>query len=180
MILPIIIKTTRSLCWLGLLVVGSQAFAQGDSDNSASQERLPEEIVVVSPASLKRLQNEMNKAEEAMFAVFNEFNDDERFDITCKMEKRYGSKILEHQCAPKYYRTALEEEAEFNLSLIPGIAGASVTGPGRNVLDRYNSMLEEKVRDAINTSPEFVDAVSHFEDLKAQYDEQRKVYFDGQ
>ena len=70
----------------------------------------------------------------------------------------------------------LEEEAELFMQRT-GHTGVMTNGVGISNLEHNNAIFAEKVEQAINKSPEFVEAVQHFEDLTAHYEEQRKLKF---
>lgn len=162
---------------LAMLLANTGVYAQKEQPEQT--DKLPEEITVFSPAALKNMRIELERAEEAMFNVFNELNDDDRFDVHCYNPKRYGSKIRQRQCMPNYYLRILEEEAELVLARAGHVA-VMTNGIGVSDLERFNAIFKDIVQETINTRPEFIEALSHFEMLKENYDARRRQWLDRQ
>ena len=127
------------------LVTPALVFAQ-DAENQASENEadIPTEIVVNAPVSLKFLRSEIDKAQDAMFDRFNDFNDDDRFDIHCRQIRRTGTRLLTRECSANFFREAQEGEADLFMKQI-GIVGEVAPGPGQEILARDNKILKEKM-----------------------------------
>lgn len=163
----------------GLFSFGLAVNSQAQPDAPRNPQSLPEEITVQAPESLTRLKRRVNDAEEAMYDLFNTLNDDDRFDIHCRLVKRRQSNMRERICTPNYFETAREEEAEFFLKSI-GHPGTVVTGPGAATIARDNAVLEEKMKTAVQQHPAFFQAIQQFNRLKEDYEEKRQARIGAQ
>lgn len=148
-----------------------------DSTPQPEPSDLPEEIIVTNPVSLIRLRAEVKEAEENMYDVFNDLNDNDRLDIHCRMEAPLGTKIKQHVCTPNYYLEAMDGEAHQFLK-DAGVMGNVAPGPGAGIIEYYNNLLEDKMKEVASQSPEFREAVNNFKELSEHYEEQRKARFD--
>lgn len=95
-------------------VVGSAVSAQVDVDAllspQASVPAVDDEIIVRGRRGAE-LRLEMERAENAIFARFNEINSDDRFDIECSMEPPIGSRIDRRVCLSNDWRAQSAEHA---------------------------------------------------------------------
>lgn len=152
---------------------------------------LPEEIVVNAPESMLRLRQEIYRAEDNLFDIYNSLNDDDQYDIKCAMEHVPGSRMQVRVCRPVYFNTAMEEEGEAYYDQLSGLIGGAPTvpgqnfypamgsrtwtqGPGATALGHHNARMEEKLRAVIAESPEFIEAVRQYNVLKEAYDSRRE------
>ena len=138
----------------------------------AADGRAPEEVIVEAPQSLRKLRLAVNRAEKRMFEVFNEVNDDDRFDIHCKNEKMYGSKMRQQVCQPTYRAEANEAEAkQFLKASNPEVAGVQTGIQGVTSIEHYNGLMNEKIRAAPANNAEFRTALDEYNALSAIYQE---------
>ena len=164
-------SVTRLLCIsAAVLCVSHPASAATETTNSVRTE----EITVYANMSLRKLRLETNRAQEAMFNVFNELNGDERLDIKCEYVQRWQSKIREYQCGPVYLKTAQEQEVNLFLGSIGsddgGNVGAAAGGAGVTQMDHFNAMLEEKMKSVFQDHQEFRQAMDHYNVVREAYE----------
>src|SRR5688572_28875889 len=67
------------------------------------------EEMIVRGRSYAELREQIRIRQDALFARFNEINSDDGFDIHCKMEPAYGSRILER----RWRRVGVQRGANF-------------------------------------------------------------------
>jgi hypothetical protein len=63
----------------------------------------PDEVIVIG-RRLGELRRQIETAELAVYARFNEINSDDRFDIHCRERVRYHSHIRERVCESNSWR----------------------------------------------------------------------------
>jgi hypothetical protein len=123
----------------------SAAASQGESDVSNREPAPIQEEVVVRGTSPGELRLQIELAEEAVFARFNEINSDDRFDIVCRSELLIGSRIPRRVCRSNSWR---EQDASHSFALIQEMQGSS--GPNaRQFLfeqERMQRLLAEEMR----------------------------------
>jgi hypothetical protein len=88
---------------------------------AASAQNAPAVItdeIIVRGRTAEALRLEIERAEETVFARFNEINSDDRFDIHCKSQVPTGRHIPARVCAPNYLRDA---EANHAKAILTGI-----------------------------------------------------------
>jgi len=129
-----------------------------------------EEITVTGQRSLLALHLKVSEAEDAMFALYNELNTDDQYDIVCKVEIRVFSHIRQKSCVPRYARDALMEEAQNLVRGQPGI-------PARAVLGYQAPRLDAKFQEMVGKSPELFAAVARHYELNEAWRLRRKTYF---
>ena len=134
-----------------------------------------EEIVVKAPMSLSKLRREIGKAEDAMFDLYNELNDDDQFDINCRYVKRWQSVIRERVCSPNFLVTAQEEEVNNFISTLPEAVGTQKGGAGVNAMNYNNALLKDKMDRIYRQHPEFKQALDNLNSMKQEYEERRQA-----
>ena len=182
-----------------LCMAAGQTVAQ--SNEMPGSEDLPEEITVTVPESMSRLRRALSRAENNLFDIYNQWNDDDQYDVKCKSENYRAAtsftatRLKVRVCRPNYYRSVQQEEAQnlyrqmgswFETSGIGTNPNAwqpfhSVTpmgdrprGAGTAALSLKNKALMEKFRAVIAESPEFVNAVYEFSVLNQAYQERQQ------
>ena len=102
---------------------GRTALAQVDVDGilrpQASVPAVDDEIIIRGRRGAE-LRLEMERAENAIFARFNEINSDDRFDIVCRLEAPIGSRIDRRVCSSNDWRA---QAAEHGGALIRHLRG---------------------------------------------------------
>jgi hypothetical protein len=69
-----------------------------------------EEITVRGELSIIAIRNQLERAEDNLYGLFNELNDDDDFDITCYERKR-ASYIPIRECEPRFLTRARQANA---------------------------------------------------------------------
>lgn len=183
-----------SPCFVALLAIAGAIQVQAQQ-TAAAREIIPEEIIVTLPESLTKLRREVYRAENKVFDVFNELNDDLEYDIKCEMENRHGTKMRVRVCKPNYYRFAMEEEGETLarkfaafMEVGPTMPGQMfhlptpnidrIAGPGTSAIPHKDKKMEQLIRTAIAVSPEFVEAIREYDIINNHYEETRRARFE--
>jgi hypothetical protein len=74
-----------------------------------------EEIVVYGTKSLGHLSDQMHRAEDKVFDLFNSFNIDDEFKIHCRRVARIGTHIKHRVCKPNYLMDIIANETAASL-----------------------------------------------------------------
>lgn len=182
-----VVKTLASLFCLYLASSSTFILAQQEPGESIQ----PAEEIIVNPTeSFPILRRQIIEAERNLFSIYNDFNDDDDFDVLCMYENRPGSRMREHVCRPAYFWIARNGESmrmyssvagmfdptlgggsgyNPNISADPGQAAGRGLGKGVEVLGGYNRKMEDKIKAVIEKSPEFVEAVGEYNTLSEEY-----------
>lgn len=135
-----------ALSW-GALAWGT-AFGQPDGDSGAdagASSRVDEEVVVRG-RSRAVLRAQIQLAEEAVYARFNEINSDDEFDIHCRRVTPIGSNISRRQCEPNFWR---EVQARAGQETVLALQGSSALPPEMFLAEglfKYQLLDEEMQR----------------------------------
>jgi hypothetical protein len=96
------------------------------SRESATRQEPPgEPDIVVRGRRREQLRIEVEIAQEALYARFNDINSDDRFDIHCYSEQRYASKMKERRCQSNSWR---EQEANIGEETLRAMRGEASPG----------------------------------------------------
>lgn len=136
--------------------------------NTASD--LPE--VLVESKRLYQMRNDIIQAEDKFFALFNELNTDDDFDVHCTIDTPTGTRISQRICRVQFYETA---QAEWARSLM---TGDSVPPPDLVALER-SAEYKQKALAIINAHPELRRLVKMRDALEKKYFATRKERFKG-
>ena len=196
-------KVFRSKFLLYLLIGVIPVCLYGQEDENAdpdqeSQENVSqrpiEEIQVTGERTLLTMRNEIIREEENLYRIFNELNSHDRFDITCKEERRVFSHILARNCLPKFFTDLRMDTTRFAVSELrqafsdDGVDPALFNmGIDKIKNDRqirelaagdYQALSEEMLRIA-SENPDYLNILMKVADLKANYEAARKERFES-
>ena len=176
-------------------------YGQEDENVDSSQEsqqttsqRPIEEIQVIGERTLLTMRNEIIREEENLYRIFNELNSHDRFDITCKEERRVFSNIPARNCLPKFFTDLRMDTNRFALSELrqafspdgvdPALfeLGLSRIENDRELREKsagdYQALSEEMLRIA-SENPDYLNILMKVADLKANYEAARKERFES-
>jgi len=136
---------SAALSW-GALVCGA-AFGQSDGeagDDAGATSEVDEEVVVRG-RSQAMLRAQIELAEEALFARFNDINSDDEFDIHCRELTPTGSHIPRRVCEPNFWRNAQANAGQETVRALQGSAALPTEMFLAEGLYKYQ-LLEEEMR----------------------------------
>lgn len=168
----------KNICkgWVYLLIFSMAFFGTAIADEPSSEDTTEmEELTVIGNRDLLSLRGQIRAAEVRMFEVFNEINDDDDYDIVCRMQAPLGTRIKNQVCSPVYYFKAHADHGQETLAEIQG--QASYRGPYvTSVIGHHNHILRDKLAEAVKESPELLDAIMEFRGLVTEYREKHSDY----
>lgn len=147
---------------------------QGTEDGA--RERLPEEVIVTGQRLFRDLERRIREAEDHMYALYNDLNDDDRYDFHCRWDQPTGTRIRVRNCRPQFLIQATTEEATNFLQTQQGFMGNGAL-PVVSVLEYHTPILEEKLKGFISENDELFDAVVHHHELREELKARRSTYF---
>lgn len=105
----------------------AQAGAASERDEAASQQESPEEVVVRG-RRLSDLRYEVQAAREHAFALFNELNSNDDFDIFCRNERKYHSRATQRVCRARFESNIQSAAAQEYMRALFGSCRPDVDG----------------------------------------------------
>ncbi len=196
-------KVFRSKFLLYLLIGVIPVCLYGQEDENAdpdqeSQENVSqrpiEEIQVTGERTLLTMRNEIIREEENLYRIFNELNSHDRFDITCKEERRVYSHIPARNCYPKFFTDLRMDTTRFAVGELrqafsddgvdPALfeLGLSRIESDRELREKsagdYQALSEEMLRIA-SENPDYLNILMKVADLKANYEAAQKERFES-
>jgi hypothetical protein len=145
-------------------VAGRTAFAQADVERilspQASVPAVDDEIIVRGRRGAE-LRLEMERAENAIFARFNDINSDDRFDIVCRLEPPIGSRIDRRVCSSNDWR---DKAAEHGAALIRHLRNEGGPLPEMFLLEqqRGQRQLVDEMRRLVFSDETLYEAVARY------------------
>lgn len=161
--------TLHSLLWL-VLLFGQFAAAEEESD-STDDEAVIDEITVIGAPDLLALRVEIVRAEDEIYRIFNELNEDDDYDMICKNEKPVGTHIARRVCRARLFREAMAEDAKRAMD------GDLMTGTMINT-KKHNEILQKKLHSMALEYPELAEAVQKRYALRQKFVKAREEKFD--
>jgi hypothetical protein len=158
-------------------VVGLMAIVTGMAPGyAASPEAVSESTelpeVQVMGKRLYEMRQDIIKAEDKFFALFNELNTDDDYDVHCNVEAPTGTRLKQRVCRLQFYEKAQAEEAQ---ALLRG----EFAPPADLVAVERGAEYEKKALAVINAHPELRRLVREREALDKKYKATRKERFKG-
>lgn len=160
--------TLHSLLLL-VLLFGQFAVAEEESD-STDDEAMIDEITVIGAPELLALRVEIVRAEDEIYRIFNELNEDDDYDMICKHERPVGTHIARRVCRARLYRESMAEDARRAMD------GDPMTGAMINT-KKHNEVLQEKLRSMALEYPELAEAVQKRYVLRQKFVKAREEKF---
>ena len=145
-----------------------QATAEAPAEDAAYADL--EEIIVTAPRTLRSMRADIVEVQDRAFALFNELNADNDYDIVCRRETPTGSNIPVRVCRPGYI-DRLEAEAAQDF-----LAGDVYLDPGGDIM-YHEGILRQKIARMAEEDPDFHHALAEFHRVKTAYEEERRERF---
>ncbi len=118
-------------------------------------EKTPDEIIVYGEKSIIILQNELYRAEESFFDLFNTLNSDDEFDVECKKRAFIGERRRIHQCMPAFaekYAAQAISGFQFDGNGYPLIVNVEY----RARVKKKEEMMWAEMAELVKKNPEFL------------------------
>jgi hypothetical protein len=142
-----------------------------------------DEIIVVGNRQLMALRLGMLDAEREAYEVFNQFNDERRFEIHCDKRAPTGSRLVIQVCEPEFEiqakRTHAQNYLENTRDMLNQLAlGAPpveihppVYVPPEFAISSQQEAYRGKLKQVAEEHPEFLDALVKYVDARKQYED---------
>lgn len=157
--------------------------AAQDKGSSGLAEKGPadivEEILITGDRSFRA---RLMSAEVRAYDLFNQFNDDGRFHISCAKQSATGTRIESQTCAPQFVLDARQSHArDYRSSLANfldphGVPDGSVSpqsSPAEAVIAGHLPAYRLKMKQIAEEHPEFLQALIEYSNLKDSYERSR-------
>lgn len=161
---------------LAMLLHGASPMAATAPVPTLPDEELEEALV--SGRQLRQLRADIVDAEDRFYALFNELNRNDDYDVHCTRDAPTGTRISHRVCRPVFYARAQEDEARAFLDEVQGFAAAVVPSPQVVALER-NADMTRSMLEVINKDPRLVKLVREREQLEKKYIAERKKRMKG-
>ena len=111
-----------------------------------------EEITVYGEKTVPAIKAQIFRADQTLYGIWNELNDDREFDVHCRLEGVYASRRKERICLPAFEQGILEESWD-DLS--------TWTGAGRPEAEirRKREIMRQRMIEAAQQNPELAAAI---------------------
>jgi hypothetical protein len=156
------IRAAGVLIVFGILL-SAVVFADGQEEASP-EDQTPEEILVIGERSKMQLRLQMWEAEANAYAIFNQFNDERRFEISCDLRAPTGTRIKRQLCTPRFQLDATSDHAKDYLNS---------TSQYTQMEAAIASQLQDyrnKIKQVAEKHPEFLDAVIRYSEIRKRYE----------
>ncbi|MBT3530783.1 MAG: hypothetical protein HOF74_09295 [Gammaproteobacteria bacterium] len=112
----------KFLAGFAFLIVSMSASAQDQALDQLSQtqsesSRQIESIIVISNRTMHSLRIQLRQMKDRLFSDFNELNDDDDFDVDCRLSNEARTKIQKTSCFPVFLDNAIYQNTQDSLDL---------------------------------------------------------------
>lgn len=133
-------------------MLATALLAMGEDAVPDKNKKRIDEITVMGARELGALRTELVRAENEVYALYNELNDDDDYDIICKMEAPIGSQIKRRVCHARLYRETMAELVDDEE--LPTIILGKIVDQ-----EKHSRILIEKMRAIAKENPQLLDAL---------------------
>jgi hypothetical protein len=175
---------------------GGAALAQSQAaiEQRVTGQDAPEEVIVRG-RQIGELRVKVQEAREHAYAIFNEINSDDDFDVHCRDERKYHSRATKRVCRARFEdRISAETAKEYIATLAwtcqPAASDGFIdtqacmfSGPGANAKARAQAVegqappLQQRMNDEVlrlaNEDDRFAQAILDFYEGDRRYDQAR-------
>jgi hypothetical protein len=103
----------RTVFAMAAVLVAGQSFAAAANDTLS--ELNP--VTVYGSRDIARLRQAVVEAEDRFYARYNELNDNDDYDVNCRMEARTGTRLERRICRAVYQEEAIRESSKEGLEI---------------------------------------------------------------
>lgn len=157
-----------AVCFLLLAMLAQARFVAAQT--------LPEEVEVVGQRQLFRLEEQLIEVENAVYALYNELNTDDLYDVHCEWLKPLGTNMRHRVCRPGFIRQAEYSRGQEYMSNITGMGYTTGTSVELEN-ERHNPILKRKLEEAVKGSPELAELMMQHQDLKTTIEARKRGLF---
>ena len=156
---------------LGVLALygfaGPWSLAQNEVGEGAAADETVDEITVYGEKSLPKLKLEYEAAELNFYNLYNDINDDYRYDVICREEAPTGSHIKQRVCWPRYELEAREQEGKSNFF-------RGYNDPGMAAEELFiKKKMRERIAKLAEEDPRLLKALIEYRDKYQLYEHER-------
>jgi hypothetical protein len=138
----------------------------------------PEEITVTGDRNRFQLRLQLMDAEKHAYDIFNRFNDEKRFEISCSTQQATGKFLTNQLCEPAFVSEASAIHANAYLQNLQNFMNPEpqpdmpmLTGiPREAAIASQQAAYRRKMREVAEEHPEFLEAMIRYSEIKAQYE----------
>lgn len=155
----------RSIVMIVMMGLASGGAAQP----TASPTQEVEEVTVTGQRAAMALRLQLEQAEKSAYDLFNKYNDDKRFRISCNEEAPTGSNFKRQVCQPEFERRAMSAHAYDYLGSLQNPDTESTTmsaAPVEAAIAAQLPALQRKMKQLAEQHPDFLEAVVAFSKLR--------------
>jgi hypothetical protein len=155
---------------LAMLSICPAQSATSTATTSGPSSELPE--VVVESKRLSRMRQEIIQVENRFFALFNDLNTEDDFDVHCRHNTPTGTRIQQRVCLVQFYEEAQAEWARAQLT-------GDYAPPAELVALERGPEYRRRALAIINAHPELRRLVKERDALEKKFLATRKERFKG-
>lgn len=161
------------LSGLSLCCVAQQALPPADIEIQEP----PEEVLIMGDRSLMQMRLQLQAAERRTYDLFNTFNDEKRFKVSCSINQPTGTRFDAQICQPEFIIRASVTHGRAFLESYSGYLNSSGEfqptvqhQPFEVVVAKLQPEYQRKLEQIARQHPEFLQAIIEMEEMKAQYE----------
>ena len=165
-----------------VVLLGWQSHAVGqppaeNADSNVAKSRAPaakeppaelEPLTVTGPRTLLAVQRQMYAVQDQAYALFNQLNTEDDYDIICRTERPWGSQFTHRVCKARFEREAQSRAALDFLETMDTNVG--VYHVNRQDMNRKYEHNKELMADLAKTHPEFRDLLEKQYALRQEFE----------
>lgn len=138
------------------------ASAQAQTPDTVQEEPTEEVSVEAHKLKMSRLRQEINRAVDNFYDVFNKVNTTPAYETHCSDERRTTSYTVHHVCTPKFVNDANDDETQ-------GFFDGYATIPAANLIYLRGRGYKKRLEELIHTDPRVHQAAAEFDALTQRY-----------
>lgn len=146
-----------------------QQDAAENANISAAQRTIPiDEIVVRAERTFFTLRLQIEAAQDRMYSAYNDFNENDEFDVRCEKPNWTQTRIQERLCLPVFFVEQMSEEVQTAFILDDFSAISSMPRLARQEEERFNE-LRSNILNVADEHPQVLDALMEMVKLEEAY-----------
>jgi hypothetical protein len=143
---------------------------------------IAEEVIITGGQPAWQLHRDMLAAERRAYELFNQYNDEKRFEIQCSVTEGTGSRFSDQTCMPRFQLKAYQEHAQQYLESLrtafdprDGSRYTSVFIPQEAQIASQMAAYRAKLREIATEHPEVLQALIEYTEARGRFEGQRNL-----
>ena len=132
------LSITLASVWCSMSAIGQNTTSSSTAENNESKPI--EQITVIGKKPFHTRLNQLEAAKNDLYSQYNEYNNIEKYNLTCRKSNWTHTRIQEQICWPKFATDLVAENFQDSFQGIAGVNGISMADIETQYADEFDKL----------------------------------------